>query len=332
MIIAFNGVSCGWANNGGTQSIFRMAGALCDLGHEVQLWGSSGPGGFSWFRPHPDIQFLGKVDPKHQRGPAVDVLVDTSCKTTKRTHEYKAKKVGIQWLRAHENWTYSDNALYNLYKLPMPLWVNSEGQKELVKKHTGRKNVKVQYCGIPVDDFYPVDRDEHPFTIGGLYSPKGRKKWKTVATMAEVYDARFLAFGTEKDKEGKLAKYGYLCKPSMEDKRKLYSQCDIWFGPSKSEGLHIPPMEASLCGAVSVCNKAMLGGTSDWCKNGAGFQVDPDDTQAMIKLFDSLRDPAVRAPIVEKAQHKIRTKIGTVEQNAKKFAQRAQELLENGYR
>ena len=119
MRVAFNGVGCGWGDNGGTQSVFRMADALLEAGIDAELW--SDVNRFTWFVPKAKIR---KTNLKN--APEVDVLVSTGCRTVKGTYRYPRKKVGVQWLRAHETWRVPEGRLLSLYGLDMPLWVNSK--------------------------------------------------------------------------------------------------------------------------------------------------------------------------------------------------------------
>ena len=90
MRIAFNGLGCGWGNNGGTQSIFRMAGALSKLGHEVKVW-SHCDNKFTWFPLADGVEHL-KTNIKD--APEVDVLIASGCTTVRKTYDFPRKKVG----------------------------------------------------------------------------------------------------------------------------------------------------------------------------------------------------------------------------------------------
>ena len=57
MKIVFNGIGCGFGNNGGTQTNFRTANQFAELGHEVEIW-SHGRNEFTWFGLNNNIKYL----------------------------------------------------------------------------------------------------------------------------------------------------------------------------------------------------------------------------------------------------------------------------------
>jgi hypothetical protein len=321
--IAFNGIGCGWGNNGGSQSIFRMAGALQDLGAKVELW-SDRPNKFTWFKPKARIR-----QTTLSNAPDVDVLINTGCTTTKDTLTFPRKKVGVQWLRAHETWSMKEADLASKYRYDMPLWANSEWMVGLVKSLTGRTDVEVQYCGIPVNDFYPVDvAPSDKITVGALWTNKKRKCPKHISMLVRdpaLADIRWLLFGVESSckLQGDVT---YIKHPDMDQKRALYSACDVWFAPTDSEGLHIPPMEAALCGATVVAKKKPSAGNMDYCQHDLSGKhyTDIGEVPSIIR---SLEDTMHRKELSRNMQALINTKIGTVECNAQRMLNRLESLL-----
>lgn len=315
MRIAFNGIGCGWGNNGGTQSVFRMAEALASLGHEVEVW-SHCANKFTWF----PLLKVEHVQTRLADAPAVDVLIASGCATVQNTYDYPRKKVGVQWLRAHETWAYKEEKLFELYRLDMPLWVNSEWMKILVRDKILRDGVEVQYCGVPIDEFRRgANGQRREFSIGALYSKKPRKRFKDIDALMRLFPAKYFIYGNE-DKNLD----GYIRQPSMEAKCELYRQCDVWIACSENEGLHIPPMEAALCGAAVVANNKLSAGNMDYCVQGTtALMYDSGDVKAMCRLLEQLKgDPHLREFLNHNMQHLIRSKIGTVEENAEKLIER----------
>jgi hypothetical protein len=318
MRIAFNGVGCGWGNNGGTQSIFRMAGALAKLGVDVELW-SEIPNKFTWFEPEAKLR-----QTTLENAPEVDILINTGCNTTMSTYNYSRKKVGVQWLRGHEIWAQPEEKLHELYKLDMPIWGNSEWLVEMVNRTTHPYNAEVQYCGIPLDEFYKT-ADNTVFTIGALWSPRSLKRASIALEVAKkVGGVRLLMFGDKAGPPG----IEYIKQPTMDQKRKMMSLCDIWLATSEMEGLHIPPMEAALCGATVVAPEHPSAGVSDYCINGltGGTYNTVDEAVEQIEFLK--KKPAVLRGMNGVMQRMIHTKIGDVETNAKRMIEKMEKLLE----
>jgi len=315
MIIAFNGIDCGWGNNGGTQSIFRMAEALSSLGHQVQLWSHS-TNKFTWF---PLSQKVKHIVTTIKKAPSVDVLISSGCKTTMDTFRYPRCKVSIQWLRAHETWMMDEKELFELYKLKMPLWVNSRWMKIFLTKM--RTDIDVQYCGIPIEDFYKVPIDKEGFTIGALYSSKPRKRFRDIRALMKKIDARFAIYGN-----GKCDVKGYVQQPSLGQKRELYSACDAWVACSENEGLHIPPMEAALCGACVIANRRLHAGNIDYASTDTAllFSGVPD----LINKIEMLRNnPDLGVRLNTRMKETVISKIGTVQENAQVMSDRLSGML-----
>jgi glycosyltransferase involved in cell wall biosynthesis len=319
MKIAFNGIGCGWGNNGGTQSVFRLAGALADLGHEVQIW-SNTKNKFTWFDLHPGVDYRKRPD-------RVDALINSGCATTMSTYQHKEKKVGIQWLRAHETWAASESQLLNMYSLDMPLWVNSEWMQQMIATRIRRKDVEVQYCGIPHADFYPAAaRDPDKFVIGALHSTKKRKRFSDVMVikraMHQVRDLEFQFFGDEQYKGD-----NHVRRPCIDTKRKLYSRCNVWLATSVNEGLHIPPMEAAMCGATVVAQFKPSAGNMDYCidgKTGLTFSSPAGAVRAIYKIREIQE---YGSQLTAAMQDLIKTKIGDVETNARRMVARLERLI-----
>src|SRR5258708_392939 len=76
--------------------------------------------------------------------------------------------------------------------------------------------------------------------------------------------------------------------PAQDQLRKLYSQCDVWLCGSRSEGFHLPPLEAMACRCAVVSTR--VGGPLDTVRDGInGFLADVDDevglSEGLIKVL-----------------------------------------------
>jgi len=321
--IAFNGVGSGWGNNGGTQSVFRMADALADEGVDVELW-SNHPSKFTWFKPKAKLRTTSLQD-----APWVDVLINTGCESTEPTYNYPRKNKGIQWLRGHETWAFSEDKLLSLYALDMPLWVNSERLAGLIRK-TGR-DPEIQYCGIPIDQFYNVEieKEKDFLHVGALWSEKPMKRSNEIVEISQrtdMKDIKWWIFGSSRRPKGMPRGTTYYEQPHMSMKRMLYSACDVWIATTINDGLHIPPMEAALCGATVVANDIPSAGSMDYCIDGVTGLTFSNIDQAASGINKLRYDVDMRSGLNESMRKLIELKIGTVRQNAKKMIERINKL------
>src|SRR5205085_9604303 len=96
----------------------------------------------------------------------------------------------------------------------------------------------------------------------------------------QISSLRAIAFGAE-PVSPKLSlpawvEYHYL--PAQDQIRKLYSKCDVWLCGSRSEGFHLPPLEAMACRCPVVSTK--VGGPLDVVRDGVNGYLVPVGDQA----------------------------------------------------
>ena len=72
----------------------------------------------------------------------------------------------------------------------------------------------------------------------------------------------------------------YYKNPEQDTLKDIYAQCDVWLCGSRTEGFHLPPLEAMACRCpvVSTC----VGGPQDIINNGINGYISPvDDANAL---------------------------------------------------
>ncbi len=171
-----------------------------------------------------------------------------------------------------------------------------------------------------MEEFFPVhDVDRSKFTVGALCSTKPRKRFDDIKAIMKKVDANYLFFGNDKTNLGE----SYL-RPSKINKREIYSRCHVWLALSESEGLHIPPMEAALCGAAVVANKCLPAGNMDYCiQNETAIRFSSGNIQEIADGIEYFRDnPDEQTRMNENMKSLIRSKICDVHTNAKLFVER----------
>jgi glycosyltransferase involved in cell wall biosynthesis len=104
---------------------------------------------------------------------------------------------------------------------------------------------------------------------------------------------RVVAFGVEPISSALPLPPGshYERQPPQHHLRELYAQCDVWLCGSRSEGFHLPPLEAMACRTPVV--STAVGGPADVIEDGEnGWLVPIGDVAALSdRLIDVLRAP-----------------------------------------
>jgi glycosyltransferase involved in cell wall biosynthesis len=241
MKIIFNGRVSGLGNNGGSRTIILATKMLKELGHECHILAKTDR--FTWF-PH---------DPIIEKIPDdLDVVINIAAVDMKNTLTIPSK-IKTWYIRAHENWSNSEDKLKELYNNPSVInIVNSIGlQNKLLT--LGAKS-DVIYQGIDLDFWKDKNlRPKNKIRIGCLYTTQPRKRWKDFVHLAEELGDKnyeYVGIGSSTPSDGFLT--DFKCNTNSEELCKLYSSCHIWFAPTESEGLHNVPMEANLCGCLVV--------------------------------------------------------------------------------
>jgi len=291
MIITINtqGVGCG--NNGGTATLFHSANVLNRLGHHVNVV-SDIKNRFTWFElDGPQFIYTHRDD-----YPDADILMATGVGSVDRVLRVpKARGVKFWWIRAHETWIAKPEDLFARYKNPrLKKIINSEGLKDFIWKKTG-VNATVIRPGLDFNLFHPTrERNwagEGGLVIGSLYTERPSKRFKQnpyiiAGLRSKGIGCKLKLFGTWETPIS-LDHDEYLEKPSPDELREFYNGIDFWIAPSKTEGLHIPPQEAMLCGGVAIGAIGELNGMNDFIEDGVtGFLVDhPDKTIGILTRF-----------------------------------------------
>jgi glycosyltransferase involved in cell wall biosynthesis len=156
--------------------------------------------------------------------------------------------------------------------------------------------------GVEMLEFHRIPTEPGPVpTLGTLYGP-GSKGWRdacmAAAAVASARGApvRLLAYGAEPAEmlEGiRGVEIIYKQRPTAEQKRHIYSACDVWLCTSYTEGYGFPSLEAMACGTPVVTYEN--GGHSDFQIDGVtGRFVPVGDSAGMARVVgDLLGRPAL---------------------------------------
>jgi glycosyltransferase involved in cell wall biosynthesis len=160
--------------------------------------------------------------------------------------------------------------------------------------------------GVDHDRFHNTDRQfRTPRSVGMIYvagEMKGaadgfeamrlvREKWPEV---------RLVLYGAKRPREA-LPRSDVTVRPKPSRLRQIYSSCEVWLAPSRSEGFGLPVLEAMACGAVPVATRTM--GHEYLIEDEvSGFLVPVADPAAMARRISLLlEDESVLRSLSEAA-------------------------------
>ncbi len=295
MKIAFNALGCGLGNNGGTRTIILCDKVMKELGH--QSWIISSLNCFTWFKYDKPIRLVPND---------LDALISIDKRGLKSTINSNAK-VKMWYTRAFQGMDFSN--------LEIKIIANSENLRNRIM-NSGAKQCEVIYQGIDFNLWENIDRDrKDKIRIGCLFSNKPQKNWKDFEEIASRLDPlkyEFVTFGSQECRCNWIK--SALVNPNHKDLSRLYQSCDIWLAPTKNEGLHNVPMEASLSGCLIICG--------DYEGNGMLGDYAIEDKTCMVyhsieDAIDKIKNP--NWDLVENMNYLLKEKIGTREENMKKM-------------
>jgi len=154
-------------------------------------------------------------------------------------------------------------------------------------KHEFGVEAAVVPNGVDHSQFYNNERQfRTPRTVGMIYVA-GEMKGTAEAfeAMRQVRDqwpdVRLVLYGAKRPRNAPPRTEVFI-RPKASRLRAIYSSCEIWLAPSRSEGFGLPVVEAMACGVVPVATRA--GGHECIIEEEvSGFLVPVGDGEAMAK-------------------------------------------------
>jgi hypothetical protein len=295
--IVFNLHTTGLGNNGGSRTLVKCADNLAQLGHEVLIY-SNYPSKYTWTSLGAAKFHLA------DKPPACDVAIATGYHSVKNTLATKADKK-FYYIRGYELWVTNEQNLVRSFKA-LNCIVNSEWLQAKFKSHG--VDAHLVYPGI--DGCFHRDNDNRSNAVGGLYSSRHKtKNHDVVMQVANGYDLRML----NRD----------IVDPDEVALNRWYNNLKVWVSPSELEGLHNPPMEASLSGCALVCTDHERGGTADYAKHLETAMIYPHGDLKMARNYVRMlmTDENMRCSLNANMIKLLKTKIGTRQDNMRKMAE-----------
>lgn len=299
MRIVFNLHRVGLGNNGGSRTLIKSAEALSRLGQEVII-ASNIPNKYTWQKIDKNVTFV-----YSKNIPKGDVIIASGIGSVRSTVSSNFKKK-FYFIRGFETWAAKKDVLFQSYK-SLRCIVNSSWLKTMLASKGIKSNLV--FNGLDFEDFYDMDI-ERTSPLGCLFHKKHKtKNYNFVKNCSDVSSTPLLALN--KDVKG----------ITPEGLNKWYNTIRVWVASSELEGLHNPPMEASLAGCGLVATDHPRSGTTDYViPNETALVYSHGDTVGANKhISRMLEDENLRSILNGNMKELLKNKIGTREHNMARF-------------
>jgi hypothetical protein len=306
MRIVINFKSTGMANNGGTRTLVRCAEELSVIGHEVLLYSPSS-NRYVWHKP--SVKIVNGKEP-----PPCDVMLASGWGSWGHVLRSNARKKAV-YVRGWELWNASDDNLLDVLRKFKNIYANSEWQVEHMRK-AGLKQATLVYPGLDTHWFHelhPTEGDAgiHREGVGALMHNKNSKKRSVDAEAVE----RRLNIPFQYLNR-------HIKRPDSPTLNIWYNGLKVWLATPELEGLHNPPMEASLAGCAVVATDHPRSGMQDYLRHNQNALVYParDIDKAAHYVGKLLDDEPLRLRLVNAMQATLRSVMGTRREAMEKFS------------
>lgn len=309
---------------GGVRSTVRISNELLTRGHKVRILYRNDPPRLRRklqktyvklrYRPGPDwlSEFKGEVIVYERLDPqefAPDELIISVCNRTAADMWSLPENTGIKVFHCRGVDVLDWEGMLETWRLPVPKIVTSTRLVEQFQKEVSQSVVGVAPNGVDTKEYFPCVPESERRGIGSLF---GWGKAKDPASMLETMrivgkrlpDVPRLLFSSGRRPWGTRG-INFQRLPSLEQARKIYSSCKVWFLSSISEGFSNPILEAMACGCAVV--STACGGPEDIINDGEnGFLVDIGNPQAMAyKIMLLYRNEQLRKKICANAMKTV---------------------------
>lgn len=309
---------------GGVRSTVRISSELLTRGHKVQILYRNdalafrrklqktyvklryGPG-HDWLSEFKGQAFIYDRLDRYEFAP--DEFIISVCNRTAADMWNLPENTGIKVFHCRGVDVLDWEGMLEVWRLPIPKIVVSPHLVEKFQKEVSQSVVGVAPNGVDTKEYFPCVPESERRGIGSLFGwGKAKDPASTLETMRIVGrrlpDVPRYMFSSGR-RPGGARGINFQRLPSLEQARKIYSSCKVWFLSSISEGLPNPILEAMACGCAVV--STACGGPEDIIKGGEnGFLVDVGNTQAMAyKIMLLYRNEQLRKKICANAMKTV---------------------------
>jgi glycosyltransferase involved in cell wall biosynthesis len=217
--------------------------------------------------------------------PDADVIVATWWETAEWVWNMpRSKGAKAYFIQGYEVWGGPPDRVEATWRLPMQKIIISKWLMDLSTSKYGDPNAAHVPNSVDLKQFHaaPRGKQSRP-TVGFQYSPnpwKGTDICLKAIELAKqrVPDLHVVSFGHDAPLTDMPLPPGseFTAHPKQDAIRDIYGRCDAWICGSRTEGFHLPPLEAMACRCPVVSTK--VGGPMDIVEEGRnGHLVEIED-------------------------------------------------------
>ena len=296
MRIVFDLHNTGLGNNGGSRTLIKCGEVLTGLGHNVTLF-TEQRSKYTWHPPCVNISHT---------CPECDIVVATGAYSVPHALQVKAK-ARFYYIRGFELWRHTEEKLLKGFR-QFNCIVNSKW----LKKHLAKKGIKVElvYPGVDTDLYFPKPFVERKKLVGAIFS----KKHKTKRHQDAIEVAKRAGYELELLNKN-------IVNGTPQEVNNWYNTIRVWFAPPELEGLHNPPMEASLAGCSLVCCDHPRSGMQDYAIHEKTALVYParDLDKAAEQVKELMENDELRKKLWNKMEKRLFDYIGDRRHNMQRL-------------
>jgi glycosyltransferase involved in cell wall biosynthesis len=221
--------------------------------------------------------------------PDADVVVATWWETAEWVWGMGcAKGAKAYFIQGYEVWGGPAERVEATWRLPMQKIIISKWLMDLAVNKYGDPTAAHVPNSVDLKQFNaPVRGKQARPTVGFQYSPNPWKGTDICLKAIEIArgrvpDLHVVSFGHNPPVVEMPLPAGseFTAHPRQDAIRGIYAKCDVWVCGSRTEGFHLPPLEAMACRCPVVSTK--VGGPMDIVEEGRnGYLVDIEDAGAL---------------------------------------------------
>ena len=229
--------------------------------------------------------------------PDADIVIATWWETAEWVHRLSPSKGRkLFFVQHHELFEGQDpSRVKAAWQLPIQKITISRWLVDLARETYGDSSAILVPNSVEMKQFHAPARGRQTVpTVGFLYARakfKGLEVTHRAIELARqtIPNLRVSAFGHDELLEAYPLPPGssYAMQPAQDQIKDIYAQCDVWLCGSRSEGFHLPPLEAMACRCPVVSTR--VGGPLDIIEEGVnGHLVNVEDAPALADRLVSV--------------------------------------------